>query len=121
MRLTVLGPKPCRKRLCALTRIAAQAAESNVFTSDDSSIVDDVLPGWFEAPLCDHGRELASAVDARTIACYDFLFEPVGDLPAVHSWRPKVSWCRLTNSVYQPQEVFLASLAFAARLINAIR
>ena len=68
----------------SLARIAAHAAERDVFASDDACVIDDVLPRRLEPPLRGRSGELDAAVDAMAVASRDLLFQPIRDVPPVH-------------------------------------
>ena len=73
----------------ALTRIAPDAASSDILASCDPRVIDDVLPRRPVASTRALRLERNSTVDAVAIAGEDLAFEPLRNVPAVHSERPR--------------------------------
>jgi len=83
--------EPCRERFRTFTCVAPNAAEGDVFASDDHLVVNDVLPRGPAASLRRCDREIRAAVDAMNVSRPNFSLKPVRDVPAVHGDRATVT------------------------------
>jgi hypothetical protein len=70
----VVGLEPIAEPLSAFARIACGAASSNVFTSDDTGVVYDVLPCRDRPSAVSRGPELNPTINTVRIAILDLLF-----------------------------------------------
>ena len=85
--LAVARLNPLREFLCPFARITGSATSGNVFATDDTCVIDDMLPRCHIFPggswrhLFYHVR---ATVDASFISLLHFSFKPVGDVPIFH-------------------------------------
>jgi hypothetical protein len=85
--LAVARLDPRREFLCPFARITGSATSGNIFATDDTCVVDDMLPRCHIFPGASWRHllyHLCATVDASFISLLHFSFKPVGDISMVH-------------------------------------
>lgn len=85
--LAVFGPEPYLQRLYAFAGIAGTAAQRDVLSSDQSSVIHNMFPTWTVSSTSIRQSELDAAIDTRHVPPDNLPLKRSGYIPSVHAFR----------------------------------